>query len=158
MKKILTIAVLVLLSQGIVVAQKAKTVQKESVPERYVKDFTNKASNAKDVCWTLVDTMVYDATFVNENGNKQAFRFSPKGTETRWYIESKWYPKAITDTVSHNYPKHKIRELYVLSIKNKTTYQVRIAKKACCFSKKEKDAKLLNFETDGKLIDIIDIK
>lgn len=157
MKKILLLALIVLLGQGVAMAQKAKSVSQSDVPERYVKDFQNKAQGVTDVNWTLVDSMIYDATFVNANGTKQSYRFSPKGTETRWYVETKWYPQAIKDTVAHNYPKHKITELYVLNIKNKSTYQVRIAKKGL-FCRKEKDPKLINFETDGKLIDVIDIK
>lgn len=158
MKRLLAIAVLLVMCQTITFAQKVKSVSEKDVPERYVKDFQKKAPDAKDVSWTLVDSMVYDATFLNANANKQSYRFSPKGTETRWYVDSKYYPKAIKDTVANNYPKHKVKDLYVLNIKNKSTYQARIAKKACFLSKKEKDVKLLNFETDGKFIDAIDVK
>ncbi|MBQ2508726.1 MAG: hypothetical protein II532_03045 [Bacteroidales bacterium] len=156
MKKIVTIALMLILAQTAVMAQKAKSVNERDVPERYVRDFQNKGINAKDLHWTMVDSLVYDATYVDENGTTVAYRFSPKGTETRWFVEEKYYPHAIKDTVAQNYPKHKITELYVLSIKNKMTYQVRIAKKGGLFCRKEKDVKLLNFETDGKLIDVID--
>ena len=158
MKKIITIALVVLLGQGVAMAQKAKTVQEKDVPQRFVKDFHNKAKDIQAVTWTQVDSMVYDAAFVNAQGNKMAYRFSPKGTETRWYIDTKWQPQAIKDSVSHNYPKHKIRECYVLSIKNKSTYQARIAQTKGLFKKREKDVKLLNFETDGKFIDAIDVR
>lgn len=158
MKKILALALIVLLGQGVVMAQKAKSVQEKDVPERFVKDFYNKEKEVKNVDWTKVDSMVYDATISTPSGSKKAYRFSPKGTETRWYVDSKYYPHAIKDTVAHNYPKHNIRECYVLSIKNKTTYQARIAQTKGFFRKKEKDVKLLNFETDGKFIDAIDVR
>ncbi len=158
MKKIIILSLVILLSGSMGFAQKAKTVAAKDVPERYTRDFVSKSKGAKDPVWTLVDSSVYDATYVNEQGNKMAIRFSPKGTETRWFIEPKWYPHAITDTIAHNYPKYKITELYALMIKNKMTYQTRIARKSGLFSKKEKNAKLINFETDGKLIDVIDLR
>lgn len=157
MKKILALVLVAILAQGVVFAQKVKTVNQKDVPERYVKDFASKSKGAKDPVWTKVDSLVYDATYLNDQGNKMAIRFSPKGTETRWFIEEKWFPQAIKDTVAHNYKSYKITELYALMIKNKMTYQVRIAKTAGFFRKKEKAAKLINFETDGKLIDVIDL-
>lgn len=155
MKKIIVLAALVLFAQTMVFAQKAKTVSEKDVPERFVKDFQKKAPEAKNVTWTLVDSMVYDATFVNENATKQSYRFSNKGTEVRWFVAEKYYPHAIKDAIKEQYPNHKIKEVYVLSIKNKMTYQVRIAKGS---KKKEKDAKIVNFETDGKFIDVIDVR
>lgn len=158
MKKLIALLAVVLLCQGAVSAQKAKTVQVKDVPERYVKDFQKKAPECKDAVWTMVDSLVYDVTFTNENDTKTAYRFSPKGTETRWFVDNKFCPHAIKDTVALHYPKYKISEVYVLNIKNKSTYQARIAKKGGLFGKKEKSAKLLNFETDGKFIDEIDAR
>lgn len=156
MKKIVTIALMLILTQTAVMAQKAKSVNERDVPEKYVRDFQRKGIDAKNLRWSMVDSLIYDATYENENGNTVSYRFSPKGTETRYYVEEKYYPHAIKDTIEENYPKHKISELYVLSIKNKMTYQVRIAKKSGLFCRKEKDVKLLNFEADGKLIDVVD--
>lgn len=158
MKKLIILLAVVFSFQGTIIAQKAKTIQEKDVPERYVKDFQKKAPDSKNVVWTMIDSTVYDVTFTNENDTKTAYRFSPKGTETRWYIDSKYYPHAIKDTVANHYPKYKIREVYVLNIKNKSTYQARISKKAGLFGKKEKNAKLLNFETDCKFIDEIDAR
>lgn len=158
MKKILILSLAVILTQGVVMAQKAKKVQEKDVPERYVKDFHSKEKNQVEVAWTLVDSMVYDATFVKDNGTTQSYRFSPKGTETRWYIQERYYPHAIKDTVASLYSGHKITECYVLSIRNKTTYQVRIAKMKGFFRKRETGVKLLNFEIDGKYIDAIEVK
>lgn len=157
MKKIVLLAALLVLTQTAVVAQKAKVVNQKDVPERYVRDL-ERHGVAKTVEWTQVDSLVYDASFVNDNGTRMAYRYSPKGTETRWFVEEKYYPHAILDTVAHNYPKYKVQEIYVLSIKNKTTYQARIAKTKGFFRKKASDPKLLNFETDGKLIDVVDVR
>lgn len=149
MKKLIALLAVVLISQGMLMAQKVKTVQEKDVPERYVKDFQKKAPECKSVVWTLIDSTVYDATYINESGTKTAYRFSPKGTETRWYVDSRYYPQSIIDTVAAHYPKYKISDLYVLNMKNKTTYQAVIVKK-------KNATKLLNFETDGKFIDEID--
>lgn len=153
MKKILTIAVAMLLAQTMLMAQKAKDVAEKDVPVRYVKDFQHQAPDAKSVGWQMIDSTVYEASFVNNNGTRQAFRFTPRGMETRYYVDAKWYPHAIKDTVAHHYPKHKITSIYTRTVKNKTTYQARIAKKQGFLVKKEKEVKLLNFETSGKYID-----
>ncbi len=158
MKKIFTLLSIVLLCQTMIFAQ--KTVNESDVPQRYSNNFKSLTNNddIKPV-WTLVDSMVYDATYTNEHGTKMAYRFSPRGTETRYYIDHKYYPQSIKDTVRYHYPKFKITELYVLSVRNKSTYQARIAKiGGFLFIKKEKDVKLLNFETGGKFIDEIDVK
>ncbi len=158
MKKILAFALLLVLAQSAIMAQKAKSVNERDVPEKYVRDFQRKSITTNNLRWAMIDSLVYDAIYEDENGTTISYRFSPKGTETRWFVDEKYYPHAITDTISANYPKHKITELYVLSIKNKMTYQVRIAKVSGFFCKKEKDVKLLNFETDGKLIDVVDVE
>ena len=69
--------------------------------------------------------------------------------ETRWAVDSKYTPHAIKDTIASKYKKYKIRELNVLNIKNHSTYEVRIS----LSKKKDKEPKILNFETDGKFID-----
>jgi uncharacterized protein YxeA len=158
MKKILVILTAVLFCQTAIFAQ--KNINQSEVPDRYVTNFTSlaKDANAKPT-WTLVDSMIYDATYINSNGTKMSYRFSPRGTETRWYVDTKYYPQSIKDTVSNHYPKFKITELYALSVRNKVSYQVRIAKMGgFLFFKKETSVKLLNFETDGKFIDEIAVK
>lgn len=160
MKKIIVLTLILLLGQGAVMAQKAKSVKEKDVPERYVKDFHNKQKDATNVAWYQLDSTIFDAVITTEMSGKMTYRFSPKGTEIRYEVESKYWPHAIKDTVSNNYPKHTIRQVDVLNIKNKTTYQVRIAqmKGFLFFGRKEKNVKLLNFETDGKFIDTIDVK
>lgn len=158
MKKIFAILTVILFCQTLIFAQ--KTVNETDVPQRYSIDFKRLVNNANITpVWTIVDSMVYDATYTNEHGTKMAYRFSPRGTETRYFIDHKYYPQSIMDTVNNHYPKFKITDLYVLNVRNKSTYQARIAKKGgFLFFKKEKNVKLLNFETEGKFIDEIDIK
>ncbi|MDY5970037.1 MAG: hypothetical protein SPJ13_08520 [Bacteroidales bacterium] len=158
MKKILIILISLVFCQTALFAQ--KTIHENQVPEKYVANFNSLVKNDKvSPAWTQVDSLVYDATYKNESGTKISYRFSPRGTETRWYIDSKYYPESIRDTVSRHYPGFKITELYALSVRNKVTYQTRISKTSgFLFWKREKSVKLLNFETDGKFIDEIALK
>ena len=158
MKKIFILATLVLMCQTVVFAQKMKTVKESDVPMRYVKDFQNQAKQAQNVTWTMTaDSVVFMATFNTVDGDKQAIRFSPKSTETRYYVESKYYPHAIMDTIAHLYPKYKVQEIYIRSLKGKMTYQAAIARvKGFLFWRKTVDPKTVSFETDGKLIEAID--
>lgn len=160
MKKIIALALVMLFAQGAVMAQKAKSVKEDKVPERYVKDFHNKEKGSVNVAWYQVDSLIFDAVLNTDMSGKKTYRFSPKGTEIRYEVESKYWPHAIQDTVKNMFPHHSIRQVDVLNIKNKTTYQVRIAqmKGFLFFGRKEKDVKLLNFQTDGKFIDAIDVR
>ena len=145
MKKILLLAALMVMSQTLVFAQKERSVKEADVPVRYVKDFQNQNKNATDVSWTMtLDSTHYMATFTNEDGDKQAMRFSARGTETRYYINPEYYPHAITS-------------LYILNLKGKMTYEVNIARKTgFLFWRKETECKHLRFEADCKMIEIID--
>ena len=103
------------------------------------------------------DSVYYMATFVNSDGDLQAQRFSNHGTETRYFIEPQYYPHAIKDTVANRFPKHKITCVYIRNLKGKMTYQARIAQyKGFLFWKKETNVKTVSFETDCKLIEVID--
>ena len=157
MKKILALAAAVLLSQTLLFAQSGKSVSTKDVPERYVKDFNRLTSNATDADWYMVDTLVFDAYYTSANGNKSSLRFSPKGTETRWYINEKYYPHTVVNQIHESHPNFKIKELYILSIKNKSTYQVLVGQRKGLFTKKWKNMRLMNFETDGKFIDEIEL-
>ncbi len=156
MKRILTFAALLLIGQCMLFAQSGKTVSEQDVPERYVKDYNRLSDGEKKVEWRYIDTLIYDAYYTNESGTLTAYRFSPKGTETRWYVEEKYYPHNIVDHVNAQYPGYKIKDLYILMIKNKATYQLMIGKKKGFFVKKWRQLKLLNYETDGKFIDAIE--
>lgn len=157
MKKILVFAAAVLLAQTMLFAQKGKSVSDKDVPERYVKDFLRQAPEAKNVDWKFIDTLIYDACFENESGTKTAYRFSPKGMETRWYVEEKYYPHSIVEKISEMHPGFKIKELYALQIKNKVTYQVLVGQRKGFFTKKWKKMHLMNFETDSKFIDEVEL-
>lgn len=150
---------MVLFAQTVMFAQSGKSVQDKDVPERYVKDFQRLASDAENVEWFMVDTMVYDASYTNSNGTRTAYRFSPRGTETRWYVEEKYYPHAITSKLQELHPGYKIKELYALNVKNKVTYQVLAGQRKgfLFFAKKWKHMRLLNFETNYKFIDEIEL-
>jgi hypothetical protein len=157
MKKIIIFAAVALLSQSLLFAQNGKSVSDKDVPERYVKDFNRLAPDTKNVDWRLIDTLVYDANYVNENGTRTAYRFSPKGTETRWYVEEKYYPHTILQKIEEEHPGYKVKELYTLMIKNKVTYQVLVGQRKGLFVKKWKHMRIMNFETDGKFIDEIEL-
>lgn len=157
MKKIFALAVAVLLSQTLLFAQTGKNVQEKNVPERYVKDFNKNADSPKNVQWTLIDSMVYEAHYTSGSDNECAIRFSPKGLEKRYYIDSRYYPHSIMDSISANHPGYKVKELYILEIKNKSTYQVLIGKRKGLFVKKWRNMRYMNFETDGKFIDEIEL-
>lgn len=158
MKKIILLAALILTGQTAVFAQKEKSVKESDVPVRYVKDFQNQAKEAQNVSWTMtLDSSIFMATYTTPDGDRQALRFSHKSTETRYYIDEEYYPHAIKDTISQQYPKHKINTIYIRNIKGKMTYQARIYRKTgFLFWKKEADVKLLSFETNCKLIEVID--
>ena len=158
MKKILLLAALITMSQTLVFAQKEKSIKEADVPVRFVKDFQSANKDVKDVNWTVTEDSIYfTATFINSDGDKQAIRFTPKSTEERYYIEEKYYPHDIRDSVASMFPKHKITCIYVRNLKGKMTYQCRIArKKGFLFCKKETDVKVISFETSCKIIEVLD--
>ena len=158
MKKILLLAALITMSQTLVFAQKEKSIKEADVPVRFVKDFQSANKDVKDVNWTVTEDSIYfTATFINSDGDKQAIRFTPKSTEERYYIEEKYYPHDIRDSVASMFPKHKITCIYVRNLKGKMTYQARIARmKGFLFWRKETEVKTLSFETNCKMIEVVD--
>ena len=158
MKKIFLLIALVLLSQSIVFAQKDKNIKESDVPIRYIKDFQNQVQGAQNTYWTMApDSSAYMVTFNTAEGDKQALRFTPKSTETRYYVASEYYPHAIQDTIAHLFPKHNINEVYIRNYNKKMTYQVRIVRtKGFLFWRKEAEPKILSFETNCKLIEALD--
>ena len=149
MKKILLLAALIIMSQTLVFAQKEKSIKEANVPVRFVKDFQGQNQDAKDVSWTVTeDSLFYTATFINSDGDKQA---------TRYFVDPAYYPHAILDTVASQFPKHKITTIYIRDLKGKMTYQARIARnKGFLFWRKETDVKTLSFETNCKMIEVVD--
>ena len=151
MKRILALTAAILLCQTVLFAQNGKPVSERDVPERYVKDFTRQAQKAKNVKWEMVDSMVYDANFISESDTRMTIRFSPKGTETRWYVEEKYYPHSILNTIKEMHPGFSVKELYALQIKNKVTYQLLAGQRKGLFVKKWKHMRLMNFETETSI-------
>lgn len=158
MKKLFILVALFFLGQNLMMAQKDISVSEANVPAKYVKDFQNQAKNAQHVSWFMAeDSSAYMATYTTADGDKEALRFTPKSTETRYYVEEKYYPHAIKDSVHNLYPKHSISCVYIRNIRNKSTYQARIVqRKGFLFWKKETNVKVLSFETTGKMIEAID--
>ena len=72
-------------------------------------------------------------------------------------VEEKYYPHAIVAKVQTEHPGYKIKELYTLMIKNKVTYQVLVGQRKGLFLKKWKHMRIMNFETDGKFIDEVEL-
>jgi hypothetical protein len=150
MKKITLIAVALLLSQGVIMAQ--KKVAEKDVKAAFVKDFQRLSKNPTSVEWWQYDENTFKVTFRDSEKSRMAMVFSNKGMETHYIIEDH-YPHSITSYVKANYSKHSVTDLWVREIRNKMTYQARIAKKSgFLWWKKEKDVKVLDFEIDGKFI------
>lgn len=153
MRKILAIAVAVVLCQGALMAQKPKAVAEKDVKVNYVKDFQRQVKDATNVQWWQVDSLTYKVAYLDFEKSRQAMLFSNKGSETFYYVEKEYFPAAIKDTVSHLFPKYSITDVWVRKTKGKMTYQAEIAKMSgFLWWKKAKDHKLLNWEVDGKYI------
>ena len=153
MKKLMVFAVAAMLCQGAIYAQKAQQVAEKDVKVSYVRDFQKQVKNPTDVQWWRVDSLTYKATFLDEEKSRQAMVFNNKGTETYYFIERQYYPAAIKDTVAHLFPKYKVQDVWVRKTRGKMTYQAAInLQTGFLWWKKEKDAKTLNFEVDGKYI------
>ena len=150
MKKITLFAVALLLSQGLLFAQ--KKVAEKDVKVSYVKDFQRQVQNPTNVEWWQIDENTFKVTYRDFEKSRQAMVFSSKGMETHYIIEDH-FPLSITNYIKTNYPKYTITDLWVRKARSKMTYQARIARKSgFLWWKKEKDAKVLDFEIDGKFI------
>lgn len=154
MKKIITLVALAALMQTAAMAQQEKAVAEKEVKINYVNDFQKQVKNATDIAWYRVDSLTYKVRYTDEEQSRQAMVFSNRGTETHYYIDSRWYPQAIRDTVSRHYVGFSIDELWVRKARGKMTYQARIAQRSgFLWWKKVKAVKTLNFETaDYKFI------
>jgi hypothetical protein len=151
MKKITLIAVALLLSQGVIFAQ--KKVAEKDVKVSYVKDFQRQVKDPTNVQWYQIDENTFKVSYLDFEKSRQAMVFSNKGMETHYIIESKYWPLSVKEYVSANYPKFSITDLWVRKARNKMTYQTRIARKSgFLWWKKEKEVKILDFEVDGKFI------
>ncbi|MBR1799810.1 MAG: hypothetical protein IJ761_07970 [Bacteroidales bacterium] len=153
MKRIVLLVMATLLVHGFGFAQKPKSVLEKDVKVNYVRDFHTQVQGASSIKWWAVDSNTYKVTFLDSEKSSQAMIFSNKGTETHYYIESKYWPSSIKETVKNDYADYTITDTWVRKYRGKMTYQARIAKKSgFLWWKKEKDVKILNFETSGKFV------
>ena len=153
MKKILTIAAVVLLCHATLCAQNAKPVAEKEVSVNYVKDFQRQVKDATNIEWFRIDSLTYKATYLDAEKSRQAMLFSNKGTETHYFVERQYYPASIKDTVNHLFPKHHIDDIWVRKTRGKLTYQALISQRTgFLWWKKATDIKTLNFEVDGKYL------
>lgn len=155
MKKILALATAALLLQGALLAQNGKPVAEKDVKVAYVKDFQRQVKDATNVNWYQLDSLTFKAVYLDAEQSRQAMVFSNRGTETHYYVDREYYPRAIIDTVNHLFPKYTIRDVWVRKLRGKMTYQAHIAKMSgFLWWKKEKVSHLVNWEVDGKYINV----
>ncbi len=153
MKKILAILAVAAVMQGVVFAQKAKPVLEKDVKVNYVKDFQRQVTDATNVEWFEIDEKTFKVTYLDFEKSRQAMVFTPKGSETHYFVDKQYIPSAIKDTVSNMYAKYKIQDCWVRKMRGKMTYQASIAKvKGFLWWKKTTNLKILSFEIDGKFI------
>ena len=151
MKKVTIIAAAIMMLHGTLIAQ--KSVAEKDVKVNFVKDFQRQVKDATEVAWWQMDEQTFKVTYLDGEKSRQAMVFSNKGSETHYFIEDKFYPQSIKDTVAKNYAKYEITEVWVRKVRNKMTYQARVAKRSgFLWWKKESDVKVLNFEVDGKFV------
>ena len=154
MRKLFVVLMVGLLANAAVLAQ--KSVNKDQVLKNYLTDFEKNYPDVKDAKWVMYDSLNYEATFTTDDVLQKVL-YSNKGTEKRWYVENEYTPKAIKDTLANSYQGYKIKDVCIVELRGKMTYQVRIYKKGGLFGRKQKDPKQLNFETNGKFIDAISL-
>lgn len=153
MKKILAFAAAIMLLGGAAFAQKEKAVAEKDVKVNYVKDFQRQVKEATNVEWWQIDEQTFRVTYLDTEKSRQGMLFSNKGSETHYYIDKKYYPHAVVDTVDHLFHGYTVDDVWVRKMRNKMTYQARIVKKSgFLWWKKVKDEKTLNWEVDGKYI------
>ena len=153
MKKILAFVAALMLLQGVSFAQDYKSVPEKDVKVNYVKDFQRQVKDPTNVVWYQMDENTFKVTYQDAEKSRQAMVFSNKGSETHYFIDTKYCPAAVRDSVNNLFAGYDITDLWVRKVRNKMTYQARIAKKSgFLFWKKETDVKVLSWEVDGKYI------
>ena len=154
MRKLSIVLVAMLLAHTAIFAQ--KSVSKQDVLKNYVTDFDKNYAEVKDVKWVKYDSLTYQASFTKDDVFQQ-ITYSNKGTEKKWFVEPQYTPKFIKDTLANSFSDHKEKHVCIVELRGKMTYQVQIYKKGGWFGRKQKDPKQLNFETNGKFIDVINL-
>ncbi|MBQ9417622.1 MAG: hypothetical protein IJU19_03480 [Bacteroidales bacterium] len=153
MKRILIAAMALTLGCGQLMAQKETPLTEKDVDINYVNDFQRQQPGAKDVVWWRAGEDSFRATYIDAEGSQQAMVFSPRGTETLYYVDTKYCPRAIADTVARQHPGYEVDKVWVRKVRGKYTYQAQIATwRGMLWWRKKADAKVLEFEIDGKQI------
>ena len=153
MRKIFAYAAALMLLNGITFAQDYKSVPEKDVKVNYVKDFQRQVKDPTNVEWYQMDENTFKAIYLDSEKSRQAMVFSNRGSETHYFIDKKFYPSCVRDTVNNLYNGYNVTDVWVRKVRGKMTYQARIAKKSgFLFWKKETDFKVLNWEVDGKYI------
>lgn len=121
-----------------------KQINEREVPERYVKDMKYNRPKINQVKWEKVDSLTYNAKFVDNNNNMRV-KYSNTGTETHWIIPSEYIPSNINDFIKSSYKDYKSNEVYIADIRNKKVYR------ACISNKRDKkDIRVLEFDLVGQ--------
>lgn len=153
MKKIIILSAFLVALSGITFAQRTAIVEKD-VPSRMVIDFQRQQLDCRNINWYRIDSASYEVEFIDGDNARQSIRYTPRGTETRYFVDMRYCPNSIKDTINHRFPKYKLTELCVRSTRRSSAYEARIAHMSgFLFWKKESDVKFLNFDTAGKYLE-----
>ena len=101
MKKILAFVAALMLLQGVSFAQDYKSVPEKDVKLSYVKDFQRQVKDATNVEWYKMDENTFKVIYLDAEKSRQAMVFSSKGSETHYYIDTKYCPVAVRDSVNN---------------------------------------------------------
>lgn len=154
MKKIFLLSLFAIVASGAAFAQKGVSVAEKDVPSRMVIDFQRQQIDAREVSWMKIDSLTYEVRFIDGDNGEQGIRYTPRGTENRYYFSTSNCPRSIQDSVKAHYPKFKITNICVRNAKRQSSYEARIARMGgFLFWKKEKEAKTLHFDVFGKFLD-----
>ena len=155
MKKILTFVAALAMTCGSLMAQWETPVAEKDVDVNYVKDFQRQEAGASNVAWWKAGVDAFKVTYLDAEQSRQAMVFSPRGSETHYFIDLRYCPAAVRDTAASLFPTYKLKNVWVRKMRGKMTYQARLVKqKGMLWWRKVVDAKVLNFEVDGKYINM----
>lgn len=155
MKRIMSLVAVAALCCGPLAAQRETRVAEKDVDVNYVQDFQRQAAGAKDVAWWKSGEDAFKATYLDAENSRQAMVFSPRGSETHYFVDLRYCPAAVRDTAARLFPAYKLEKVWVRKMRGKMTYQARVVKRSgFLWWRKEVDAKVLNFEVDGRYINI----
>lgn len=141
MRKILTLLP-ILLVLTLVGCSKKKS---NDIPSDLTQTFSSKYPKAQKVSWHKINQFEYRASFM-VNGKKMKATFSEDGgvLSTEKQINKNKLPKGVMSSVTQNYKKSEISEVFKITNKKGTQYQVVVNKNG----KKSK----MTYDEDGDMI------